>query len=252
MGAEHEFTSPSLQSIRTEVFEQTRERAMRMLETGASQTAILTCLVTGAEVGAGPGAVASILVLDEEGLLRNGASPNLPRDYLNAIDRLKPDPKVGTCAAAAATGLTVVTPDFCADDKWAELRHLPLALGFVGAWSTPIFAEDGTVLGTFGTYYRESRPPTLEEIRWGEVPGGCGCENARHHVVRKHAGAWRIARWRDHSQNSSSLKHHCRGDPPGGNRISECARARCRIAWIDGSIAPRRQAAASFSQVRLI
>ena len=135
-----------------------------MLETGASQTAVLTCLVTGAEVGAGSGAVASILVLDEEGLLRNGASPNLPRDYLNAIDRLKPDPKVGTCAAAAATGLTVVTPDFCADDKWAELRHLPMALGFVGAWSTPIVADDGTVLGTFGTYYRESRHPTPEEI----------------------------------------------------------------------------------------
>jgi GAF domain-containing protein len=164
MEAEHEFTSPGLQSIRTEVFEQTRERALRMLETGASQTAVLTCLVTGAEVGAGLGAVASILVLDEEGLLRNGASPNLPRDYLNAIDRLKPDPKVGTCAAAAATGLTVVTPDFRADDKWAELRHLPLALGFVGAWSTPIVADDGTVLGTFGTYYRENRHPTPEEI----------------------------------------------------------------------------------------
>ena len=164
MEAEHDVTSPSLQSIRTEVFEHTRERALRMLETGASQTAVLTCLVTGAEVGAGSGAVASILVLDEEGLLRNGASPNLPRDYLNAIDRLKPDPKVGTCAAAAATGLTVMTPDFCADDKWAELRHLPMALGFVGAWSTPIVADDGTVLGTFGTYYRESRHPTPEEI----------------------------------------------------------------------------------------
>lgn len=135
-----------------------------MLEAGESSTSVLTCLVTGAEIGAGPGAVASILVLDEEGLLRNGASPNLPRDYLNAIDRLKPDPVVGTCAAAAATGATVMTPDFRADDKWAELRHLPMALGFVGAWSTPIITEDGEVLGTFGTYYRESRRPTPEEI----------------------------------------------------------------------------------------
>lgn len=73
------------------------------------------------------------LVLDEEGLLRNAASPDLPLDYLNAIDRLKPDAKVGTCAAAAATGCVVITPDFRADDKWAELRHLPLSLGFVGA-----------------------------------------------------------------------------------------------------------------------
>ena len=86
-------------------------------------------------------------VIDEEGLLRNGASPNLPRDYLNAIDRLKPDAGLGTCAAAAATGMMVVTPSFLADDKWAELRHLPLALGFAGAWSMPIKSEDGTVLG---------------------------------------------------------------------------------------------------------
>jgi GAF domain-containing protein len=59
----------------------------------------------------------------------------------------------------------VVTPDFRADDKWAELRHLPLSLGFAGAWSLPIKSADGTVLGTFGTYYRERRPPTPEEVR---------------------------------------------------------------------------------------
>jgi GAF domain-containing protein len=104
--------------------------------------------------------VASILVLDREGLLRNGASPNLPADYLDAIDRLKPDPKVGTCAAAAATGEVVVTPDFREDTRWAELRHLPLALGYVSAWSMPIKNAEGRVLGTFGTYFRQRRTPS--------------------------------------------------------------------------------------------
>ena len=78
----------------------------------------------------------------------------------DAIDRLRPNAQLGTCAAAAATGEIVLTPDFCADSKWAELRHLPLALGFVGAWSHPIKASDGRVLGTFGTYFRERREPT--------------------------------------------------------------------------------------------
>ena len=73
---------------------------------------------------AGGGAVTSILVLDKDGLLRNGASPNLPADYLKAIDRRRPSPLLGTCAAAAATGRVVITPDFFADDNWAELRHL--------------------------------------------------------------------------------------------------------------------------------
>jgi GAF domain-containing protein len=57
-----------------------------------------------------------------------------------------------------------LTPDFRADAKWAELRHLPLALGFVGAWSMPIKSADGVVLGTFGTYYRQVREPTRDEF----------------------------------------------------------------------------------------
>jgi GAF domain-containing protein len=139
------------------------ERAIRMLDEGAQQRDILPVLVRAAEKATGGEAVSSILVLDGEGLLRNGASPGLPDDYLQAIDRLKPDAKVGTCAAAAATGTIVLTPDFRADEKWAELRHLPLALGFQGAWSHPIKDGSGKVLGTFGTYFREQRAPSETE-----------------------------------------------------------------------------------------
>ena len=138
-------------------------RARQMLQAGTPRREILTHLATAAEMVAGAGTAASILVLDDHGLLRNGASPNLPSDYLDAIDRLKPDPRVGTCAAAAATGEIVVTPDFRADAKWAELRHLPLALGFVGAWSMPIKSSHGRVLGTFGTYFQQPRVPTVDE-----------------------------------------------------------------------------------------
>jgi hypothetical protein len=46
---------------------------------------ILTRLVS-AKALAGPGTATSILVLDENGLLRNGASVDLPSDYLAAID----------------------------------------------------------------------------------------------------------------------------------------------------------------------
>jgi hypothetical protein len=140
-------------------------RAQHLIGENAPIHEILTCLVTAAEMISGPGAAASVLVLDRDGLLRNGASPNLPREYLDAIDRLKPDPGVGTCAAAAATGTIVLTPSFLADGKWAELRHLPLAIGFAGAWSMPIkSARDGRVLGTFGTYYRDVRQPTRREM----------------------------------------------------------------------------------------
>jgi GAF domain-containing protein len=148
-----------------EIVNQACDRALNMFKVGASRDEILSCLVEAAEQVAAPRAVSSILVLDEQGLLRNGHSPRLPSDYLSAIDRLKPNPRVGTCAAAAATASIVVTPDFLADDKWAELKHLPLSLGYVGAWSMPIkSAHNGTVLGTFGTYYRDRREPTPNEV----------------------------------------------------------------------------------------
>lgn len=145
--------------------EATIQLAFQMLEKGMPQHRVLAELVGGAEKMAGGDAVASILILDKDGLLRNGASPRLPYDYLTAIDGLRPNPKVGTCAAAAATGSVVMTPDFHADDKWAELRHLPLALGFVGAWSMPIKNNKGIVLGTFGTYFREKRQPSEAEVQ---------------------------------------------------------------------------------------
>ena len=113
-------------------------KAAQMQAEGHSLNEALKHLVTAAEKMSGRESVCSILLLDENGLLRNGASPNLPEDYLRAIDRLKTDPNVGTCAAAAATGCVVTTTDFYADEKWADLRHLPLSLGFVGAWSFPI------------------------------------------------------------------------------------------------------------------
>lgn len=141
-----------------------RMRAQALIAAGRGRSEILTLLASASESINGHGAVASILVLDQDGLLRNGASPNLPPDYLDAIDRLQPRANVGTCASAAATGEPVITPDFREDAKWAELRHLPLALGFLGAWSMPIkSATTGRVLGTFGTYFRARRTPTPEE-----------------------------------------------------------------------------------------
>ena len=88
----------------TDVAMRAADRARQMLNAGESRDKILAMLANAAEDVSGKGAVCSILVLDSDGLLRNGASPNLPADYLKSIDRLKPNPQVGTCSAAAATG----------------------------------------------------------------------------------------------------------------------------------------------------
>jgi len=151
------------------LYTQTFEHALSMYESGIDQLEIFNYLASAAETAAGSGTAVSILLLDKEGLLRNAASPQLPKDYLEAIDGLKPNADVGTCAAAAATGSVVITPSFYADNKWAELRHLPLALGYVGAWSMPIKTQENKVLGTFGTYFRHHRLPCAEELKGIEL-----------------------------------------------------------------------------------
>jgi GAF domain-containing protein len=167
-----------LSSIYTHGFDE----ALRMIESGVDQRDVLSFLAHTAEKASGPDTVASILLLDKNGLLRNGASPNLPADYLQAIDAIKPDANLGTCAAAAASGEVVITPSFYADNKWAELKHLPTALGFVGAWSMPIKTPD-KILGTFGTYFRTQRKPSSEEIKGT----GLLASAAAMVVMRQHA-----------------------------------------------------------------
>ena len=39
-----------------------------------------------------------------------------------------------------------------------------MAIGFRGAWSMPLTTEGGRVVGTFGTYFREKRQPTEQEL----------------------------------------------------------------------------------------
>jgi GAF domain-containing protein len=140
-------------------------RAMSMVDQDLPLRLILGHLASAAEQAIEGRTVASILVIDKEGLLRNGASPNLPTDYLDAIDRIKPDPNVGTCAAAAATGQEIVTLNFQDDSRWSELRHLPAALGFAAGWSVPLKSSQGGVIGTFGIYFREQRGPSDFERR---------------------------------------------------------------------------------------
>jgi GAF domain-containing protein len=154
---------PTIDDSASALLQATVERVQRMLQAGEPLRTVLAQLTQCVEAMSNGRSVASILLLDKDGLLRNGASPNLPADYLDAIDRLKPEPNLGTCAAAAATGEVVITTDFTTDGKWAELKHWPLSMGFKSAWSQPIKGQDGKVLGTLGTYFRECREPTAAE-----------------------------------------------------------------------------------------
>jgi GAF domain-containing protein len=127
-----------------------------------SQTLAALCAIV--ETHAPGTARAAIMLTDRTGKhLHTVAAPSLPQSYIRAVDGIAIAADVGTCSAAAARRCVIVTRDFAKDPGWARLAHLPLAIGLRGAWSMPIFSSQGTMLGTFGTYFTEVREPTLPE-----------------------------------------------------------------------------------------
>lgn len=136
-----------------------QEHAVRLLKEGASLEAVLSALVQTLENVFRKNLVGSILVLDGGKRLRHGAAPSLPAIYNRAIDGIEIGP-YGTCCAAAFRNETIVTTDIEHDPGWAKLKDYPLAIRLRAAWSCPLRASDGRVLGTFGTYFHECRPPT--------------------------------------------------------------------------------------------
>ena len=148
---------------RAEDLVEAQKKSLEMLVSGKPLGEILEFLTRIVEEYSDNPSVAAILLLDAEGRLRIGAAPSLPDEYNNAIDGITARADLGTCSVAAVTGKPVVTPDIEADPNWACIKHLPLGLGLKAAWSQPILARDGHVLGTFGTYFRECRSPTDSE-----------------------------------------------------------------------------------------
>ncbi|GGA66488.1 hypothetical protein GCM10011521_00750 [Arenimonas soli] len=112
-----------------------------------------------------PGALSSVLLLDEAGEhVRVGAAPNLPSEYNAAIHGLAIGPNAGSCGTAAFRGERVVVSDIDSDPLWADYLPLVQPHGLKACWSTPVKASDGRVVATFATYYLDAREPRDAEL----------------------------------------------------------------------------------------
>ncbi|HTO85774.1 MAG TPA: PAS domain S-box protein [Methylomirabilota bacterium] len=142
-----------------------QNRVLEMIARSVALEDALDALVRFIE-GESAGMLGSILLLDEEGLhLRHGAAPSLPPSYVRAIDGVTIGPKVGSCGTAAYRREAVIVADTQEDPLWADYRDLARTHGLRSCWSTPIFSDQGRVLGTFAMYYRTVRRPTAAELK---------------------------------------------------------------------------------------
>jgi diguanylate cyclase (GGDEF)-like protein len=110
-----------------------------------------------------PTIVCSILTIDRSGLLHPLSSPSLPEAYSAAIDGLMIGPCTGSCGTSAYLRAPVTVCDIENDPRWASYKSIPLSLGLVACWSSPICDGRGEVVGTFAFYFREKRGPNAHE-----------------------------------------------------------------------------------------
>lgn len=103
-----------------------------------------------------PEVVASILEVDEDGLLHPLAAPGLALEYQQKLDGVAIGPAVGSCGTAAWRKAYVWVDDIATDPLWADYRDLVLPLGFRGCWSAPVLNAQERVVGTFAFYFRRA------------------------------------------------------------------------------------------------
>lgn len=149
---------------RRALLEHTRLQMLEELAAGAPLDGVLG-LATAYVESTNPDFLCSIMLVDEAGEhLRSGPAPQLPADYVAAVDGIAIGEGVGSCGTAAWRNETVIAEDVRTHACWAPYKHLALAAGLLACWSEPVRDSHGRVAGTFGIYRREPGAPSAEDM----------------------------------------------------------------------------------------
>jgi GAF domain-containing protein len=133
-----------------------------------------------------PEMLCSVLLLSADGdHIQHGAAPNLPPQYVRAVDGAPIGPKNGSCGTAMYRGKPVIVTDVLTDPLWEDYRDLALGSGLRACWSTPILTARGKVLGSFAMYYRQPQAPTGAEARLTEVATRIAAMAIEHHSASR-------------------------------------------------------------------
>jgi PAS domain S-box-containing protein len=138
-------------------------RVLEMVAKGDPIGRILDSLCRHVEDYA-PDVLASILLI-EDGRVKHGAAPSLPRAYIDAIDGLAIGPRAGSCGTAAYFGKQIIVSDIAGDPLWADYLAVASAYSLRACWSTPVISSEGKVIATFAMYYREPRSPSIRDLQ---------------------------------------------------------------------------------------
>ncbi|MGH8288875.1 MAG: EAL domain-containing protein [Steroidobacteraceae bacterium] len=142
------------------------ERAVFEQLTGSAPLVDILASVTRFIESVGVGTVCSIAVLTPGAQAFSYlVAPRLPPKLWAALERCAVDIRNGSCAASVYLGRQVLVADIATDPFWEQPRTHALESGLRAAWSTPIKASDGRVLGALGVYHSSAGLPGQRELR---------------------------------------------------------------------------------------
>ncbi len=106
----------------------------------------------------------AVNLLDHERQALNfGAAPHLPREFVAAMDGVPIEIRYGSCAAAVYLERHITVADIETDALWEFRREAAQHASLRAAWSTPIVASDGRVVGTLAVYRRLAGVPLVKD-----------------------------------------------------------------------------------------
>ena len=140
-------------------------RILEMIARGADLDICLTASAAMVE-SVSEGCRCAIGLLDEgQQTLVRWVSSTISSDFLSALEGSAGGSGGGTSGTAAELRRGVFSTDIARDELWLEHREPARLHGLAASWSVPILSGDQMrVLGTFDTYYAESRDPSLEDL----------------------------------------------------------------------------------------
>ena len=157
-------TTQTASSLVAEQLLSAQQQVLELVVRGAPLSETLSAIARFSEAAI-PTMKASVLVFDPvTQCLRKGGYASLPSTFADAVDGMAPGPATGSCGTAAFRKERVISEDIRTDPLWGAFRDFAAHYGIQSAWSSPVLAADGRLLGVFGMYYGDCRAPSADDL----------------------------------------------------------------------------------------
>jgi PAS domain S-box-containing protein len=138
-------------------------QVLEMIATGAPLAAVLDALCR--VIDDRSGLMSAVFLVDDKRLTQV-AGPHLPDVWRRATSSFPLTPTTsGACGAAVSRREQVIVSDVIADPLFESFQEAARADGIRAAWSTPFYANDRRVLGTFAVVSPTPGPPSERNLQ---------------------------------------------------------------------------------------